>query len=349
MPSEESGLNLFEDNASAAGGFPRATVGGYQRQPVDDYLRHLEGQLTQTRQRCRALELEVGRLERELANRPSLRDELDFSDLGGYTSQILSLARAQAKEVLAEADAAAAQRTDATEREVAALRADAEQEAADVRSAALEEARVMRARLTDDTTGELERARAEAAAIVAAAQREAETVQLRAHAAAEDATQKARLAAEQTVAAAQQHANQTRAASAQEREAAVAEMDRARGEHERRTTELFEQAAQNARESQERLAADIAEGTRIRTLAQQEAERLKATTLRQTEDRLATAHQQAQAMQHHAAENFEREKERMGREIATLQERRRQLQEQLSLMADRARDSANGAQVPQER
>src|SRR5699024_8838805 len=247
MSSDETGLNLFEDNASAAGGFPRATVGGYQRQPVDDYLRHLEGQLTETRQRCRALEAELGRLERELASRPPLREDLDFSDLGGHTSQILALARAQAREIIAEADATAAERADAAAQQAATVRAEAEQEAADVRAASLDEARAMRAQLSDDSTSELGRARAEAAAIVAAAEREAETVRLRARAAADDVTEQARLAAERTVAAAEHAAGRTRAASAEEREVALAEMDRARAEHERRTSEMFQQASEHAR------------------------------------------------------------------------------------------------------
>lgn len=47
--SEETGLNLFDDRASAAGSFPHAMM-GYDRSSVDNYVRDLERRLAAARQ-----------------------------------------------------------------------------------------------------------------------------------------------------------------------------------------------------------------------------------------------------------------------------------------------------------
>ena len=43
-PTDDTGLNLFDDRASAAGSFPH-TMFGYDRPTVDNYVRDLEQQL----------------------------------------------------------------------------------------------------------------------------------------------------------------------------------------------------------------------------------------------------------------------------------------------------------------
>jgi len=42
---EETGLNLFEDKASAVGGFPHAML-GYDKQAVDSYFQYLDQPVT---------------------------------------------------------------------------------------------------------------------------------------------------------------------------------------------------------------------------------------------------------------------------------------------------------------
>ncbi|MGI8768416.1 MAG: transposase, partial [Propionibacteriaceae bacterium] len=64
--ADDSGLNLFDDNASAAGNFPSA-LRGYDRKAVDEYVRGLEHRLVELQQRHRDVDSRVRELEDDLA------------------------------------------------------------------------------------------------------------------------------------------------------------------------------------------------------------------------------------------------------------------------------------------
>lgn len=46
LETEETGLNLFDDSASAAGSFPHAML-GYDKHSVDSYVREVEAKVSQ--------------------------------------------------------------------------------------------------------------------------------------------------------------------------------------------------------------------------------------------------------------------------------------------------------------
>ena len=93
--SEETGLNLFDDRASAAGSFPHAMM-GYDRSTVDNYVRDLEQRLSAARQ------LNRDRL-RDLESLKSEQGTTDFTRLGAHATNLLRAAEAQADDLVTKA------------------------------------------------------------------------------------------------------------------------------------------------------------------------------------------------------------------------------------------------------
>ena len=58
LETEETGLNLFDERASAAGSFPHAML-GYDKKAVDDYIRDLERQVTLAKHQLREVQREL--------------------------------------------------------------------------------------------------------------------------------------------------------------------------------------------------------------------------------------------------------------------------------------------------
>ena len=99
--SDNTGLGLFDDAASAAGNFPTA-LRGYDRTAVDDYVRSLEATMVQVRQQAASSESQAGDLKRQLEESRHNND-VDYTNLGGRASEILRLAEVQAREVMERA------------------------------------------------------------------------------------------------------------------------------------------------------------------------------------------------------------------------------------------------------
>jgi len=99
--SDNVGLGLFEDTASAAGNFPGA-LRGYDRQAVDDYVRTLEASVVQSRGHAAELEKQVTGLQDQLEE-SKLREvdpeDVDYAGLGGRANEILRLAQEQAHDL----------------------------------------------------------------------------------------------------------------------------------------------------------------------------------------------------------------------------------------------------------
>ena len=137
--SEETGLNLFDDRASAAGSFPHAMM-GYDRGTVDNYVRDLEQRLAAARQlnRDRLRDLE------------SLRHEqgtTDFTRLGAHATGLLRAAEAQADDLVTKAGVEAERIKEEGRRAAADLRANAQTEADDIRISGLTNLRSAREEL----------------------------------------------------------------------------------------------------------------------------------------------------------------------------------------------------------
>ena len=68
--SDNTGLGLFDDMASAVGNFPSA-LRGYDRTAVDDYVRTLEASVVQSRRHAAQLEHQVSSLQDQLSALPN--------------------------------------------------------------------------------------------------------------------------------------------------------------------------------------------------------------------------------------------------------------------------------------
>ena len=102
--SDNTGLGLFDDTASAVGNFPTA-LRGYDRTAVDDYVRTLEESVVKSRRHATQLEQKVTMLQDEVASAGDGADskEVDYANLGGRANDILRLAQEQARELVQNA------------------------------------------------------------------------------------------------------------------------------------------------------------------------------------------------------------------------------------------------------
>ena len=78
---EETGLNLFEDKASAVGGFPHAML-GYDKQAVDSYIQDLEQRLLEMKVQLREQRRETSFVRAQVGT-------TDFAKLGAHARGLL--------------------------------------------------------------------------------------------------------------------------------------------------------------------------------------------------------------------------------------------------------------------
>ena len=145
MP-DESSLPFFDRTATAAGGFP-VSRRGYDKQAVDDYVRALEMQLVEARNRADSLQQSVAPMQQQLEEtRRQLEASANpsYAGLGDRAAQILRLAQDQASEALEEAKREAEELRANAAKEASAARATGDREAEDIRTVALNEADSMR-------------------------------------------------------------------------------------------------------------------------------------------------------------------------------------------------------------
>ena len=148
-PAEDTGLGLFDDNASAAGNFPGA-LRGYDRESVDSYVRTLEASVVQSRRHAASLEQQITGLQDQLEQSQAREvnpDDVDYADLGGRANDILRLAQEQANDLTNSANVAAERIREGARREAEALRNRAELESENLRAGGLAEVTELRDRL----------------------------------------------------------------------------------------------------------------------------------------------------------------------------------------------------------
>ena len=125
LESEETGLNLFDDKATAAGSFPTSVL-GYERHSVDTYVREVEYQVSDLKQRLRSLQREMAYIRAEVG-------ETDFEKLGAHATGLLRAAEAQAKDIVDHSEREAERIVTEARRSASSLRDSAQQEADDIR------------------------------------------------------------------------------------------------------------------------------------------------------------------------------------------------------------------------
>lgn len=166
--TEDTGLNLFDDRASAVGSFPHAML-GYDRASVDSYVRDIETQVSTLRQLSR-------HLRQELTTVQLATGDTDFTRLGSHTTALLRAAEAQATELVSRAGIEAERIKEEGRRVAAELRSSAQTEADDIGQSNLANLREMRARLDSECEQARAATAAQNASLVATAQEQAESL-----------------------------------------------------------------------------------------------------------------------------------------------------------------------------
>jgi len=334
VTSNENGLGLFDDAASAVGNFPSA-LRGYDRAAVDDYVRSLEGAVVSTRRRAAALEDQTRTLQEQLSAsiERQREQEIDFSNLGSRATEILRLAEEQSREMLDRATEDAERIKESARREADQMRAEAERAGTEITSNGIAEIEQLRVRGQNDVREQVEQARAEAERIIAAARREAEAVQRAAEHEAQTVRQNAYLDTEKLRREVEREVADVRQGIAAEREAAIGHL---RGVHEdavAKTSALLAEATEHHHQATERLDQDIAEAARIRAEALAAAEQIKLTAAKEAEERIVAARKQAAAITDRTQQEFAWRKQQLRRETDLLGQRKQAVLNQLASLS----------------
>lgn len=341
---DNTGLNLFDDTASAAGNFPTA-LRGYDRSSVDEYIRTIENRFVEARRQAEALEVQLDEARTELDELRRLAEpqpEPDFGGLGGRATDLLRVSEEQAKEIVEKAKLDADGLREQGRRDADQIRAEGERDANDMRVAASTELEALRERLNTEVGSQVERARAEAETLLSAAHREAEMIRVQTEQANRSSVEKARLAARAVRQQAETEAAQIRQTSAAEHQAATAELERLHAEADTATKALLAQANEHHQKARAQLEADTASAAKIRSDALAEAEQAKMRAARETERQIEVAKRQAAAIQQRSDEQFAWRKEQLRKETELLSQRKAAILAQLASLSDLAQQSAVG-------
>ncbi len=341
--TDNTGLGLFDDAASAVGNFPTA-LRGYDRTAVDDYVRTLEASVVQSRRRATQLEQQVAALQDQVAasTDKSSASDLDYSNLGGRANDILRLAQEQARELVENATIEAEKVKENARREADSLRSTAAREGDAIKTggvAEIDQLREQAERRAPGADREVQ-GRGRSRSLPPPAGR-------RSHSAAKRTTRPRPRARTPTstprTCGVPQSARRPRSASRwpAEREQAVAQLKQAHDQAQSRTAELLAEATKHHDQSAERLEADIAEAARIRADAMAEAEQAKEEALRESDARIATAKKQATAISERTQQEFTWRKQQLRRETELLHQRKQAVLSQLASLSALAEQTAN--------
>lgn len=325
---EETGLNLFDDRASAAGSFPHAML-GYDKSAVDTYVRELEARISSLTQLTRHQQREVSFVQREAGT-------TNFTKLGAHIKALLGAAEAQADDLTNQAVVEGNRITAEANRIAADVRKAAEDEADDVRIAALADARTLREKQAADGQAGLAAATAEAEAIRAAASQDARALVEEAQRNAAAVISAANVEASRIAQAAERDATATRLAASSKAEQQLAAASSDAQAASTRMADLLTQAKAQLDEILKQGADESARAAGVRAASVAEAETIRQDAIRAAEEHLANARKEATASRAALeAEIFDR-KETLAREIALLERRRTAVVHQLQNMRELA-------------
>ena len=312
--TEHTGLNLFDDRASAAGNFPHAML-GYDKHSVDSYVREVESQVLQ-------LKMQVREQVREVSHVRETVGTTDFTRLGAHATGLLKAAEAQSADIIDRAEHEAERIKTEARRTAAALRESAQQEADDVRLTGLAGLRQLRQEQGEAGKSALEMAKRDADLIVADAKSQAKTIVDSATAQATSVLESARIDAAKQAQEAERAASETKLAAQKDAEASLATTSAAAKDSEAAINERLAQADRHAADAAARATEAREEADRIRTAALKEAEEIRLAATRQSEETLATMRSRARDAETALEEQVAWRREQLNREIASLEARR---------------------------
>lgn len=332
MAAEDtSGLDLFDETASAVHGFPQA-LRGYDRGAVDAYVRDVEGQLAAAKAELRAQ-------QRQLALNVRAEDT-DYANLGAHTRSLLRAAEAQAEELVTTAEHRGRHLMAAAEAEAEKTRIAAQLALDAAQAVSLEDLRAVRQRLSEQTAAELTAARQEGEAVLEFARQQAAEIAAAATARAELVARDAELAAESRMVAAEREASEHRLSVVTEKEAALADVKAAHEASAAELEDLIEHARQRMADHAARLDADSVTWDQRREAARAEAAEIVASTRKQSAAVLQEADDRARALRAAILQGTEQQKAGLEAEIAVLIGRRKAIVAQLAELSALAGASA---------
>lgn len=322
MATEDtSGLDLFDETATAVAGFPQS-LRGYDRGAVDAYVREVESQLARTKAQLR-------QQHRQLIEASSRVGNTDYDNLGAHTRGLLRAAEAQAQELVTTAEHRA--------RHIMAL-AEAEAEKTGIttqlaldaaRAASTDDLHGVRRRLSEQTALELQAARSEGDAVLGFARQQAAEVLAEATAKAELVARQAELDAEARMVAAEREATEHRLSVVTEKEAALADVKAAHEATSAELEDLVAHARQRMADHAARLEADSVTWEQRREAGRAEAAEIVAAGRAEAAANLQEADDRARALRAQILSGSEQQKAALEAEIALLIGRRKAIVAQL--------------------
>lgn len=334
------GLNLFDERASAVGGFPMV-FRGYEKDAVDSYIREIETQLSRAKE-------EVHRLERENAVAQATQGDTDFARLGSHATMILTTAEREAAQITANAAAEADRITSEAHQRAAQVRAHAEQDAGELQMSGHAQLNALRAESERQSGEALSMARSNAESILATAQARAAALQREADQGARTVTEQAELRAREIVHEAELAAAKLRSDLATEQAQSLATMRQRHDEAGVATNALLTSAREQADQSAARIEAETAEAARIRAAAVAEAEQIKVQAAREAADAEQMVRRQAAARNDRLEQEYSHRKEQLLRETAVLDNRKQAIIGQLEALASLAQEGGRNLLSPDE-
>lgn len=328
-----SGLDLFDETASAVRGFPNAML-GYDKKAVDDYIHDIERQLSLAKHQLREV-------QRELTAANLRVDDTDFSRLGTHTASLLKAAEAQAGDLVTRAEARAHKLVADAQAEADRVRREAAATAEAARREGIDSLRGLRADLERQTNVELEAARNEAAGLREAADTHRANLVADAERQAAALLAEARAEADAIRAAAERDAADARATLAAERDSALAQLA---ADHRQQSEALAAAVEESRTTSIRQLKALEAAAGELRgreQAAYAEAEGIKADALTEAGAIVAEARTQADRLLADTDQELVRRNEQLRRDLQLLRQRKQALLTQMAQLSSLATETAS--------
>lgn len=337
--SDQSGLSLFRQTASAAGNFPGSRR-GYDRQAVDEYVLGQERELAQARKAVADLQYRLNEAENAPEPEPVAAEPVDYTHLGGNATEILRLAQVQSRELTDRAAREAARIVEEGRRAGATARSTGEQEAEDIKVAAVADLRQMRSSMDRQASEQLNQARSESDSMVVAAQRHAESMTREAQRKVSGMLEAARLEAASVRQAAEKDAAKIRSDSAIEREQLLARLTAEHDTASSKAATMLAEATSHHQQAQATFAQDAENAARARSEAMADAERVRINAAREADTIITKARKQATEILLKANDSAQWKAEEMRRETESLGLRKQALMAQLASLSEMAKQSA---------
>jgi DivIVA domain-containing protein len=325
---DTSGLDLFDENASAVGNFPQA-LRGYDKGAVDAYVRDVEAQLSRAKGQLR-------QQQKQLAAQAAKSDDTDFSKLGAHARGMLRSAEAQANELLTSAQNKAKAIIADAESEAARKHEDAQAAVEANRVASADSIAELRKQLADQNAADLQSVKSQAEFVREAAEREAAQI-------VEEAKAQAKLIADQNatecqakLAEAERQAAEQQAEMLRQKETDLAALKQSQDEAATTLTTLVEEAKRRADEFRAQLESETENWEQRRAAVQAEADEIRQGANTEAAAIVASARSEAKNIHAEGIRVAEERKSKLEAKVEMLSGRHKAILAQLSELSSLA-------------